>query len=180
MLKKIFITAFAFSVWTIASAGDNVGNDTTDVQTVDASSSAADASDDSMADFRAVIDIVLAEKDRSELAGGSKRRVDSDSTTNITKPTRTARSQHREYLGLGFGHGVSSRNGNSQYKPNYNSTDRINPHNDNCRGNGHPGNPNPNGNNGNGNPGAQGQGHLQHGNGNGFGHRDCGEPSPSD
>ena len=100
---------------------------------------------DSMADYLSIVTDVLADNDRSD---------------------DLADKGHLErHLGLGFAHGM----GNGKPQSDGEGNGRINPHNADCRGNGH-----------SGNPGANGHGHKDNGNGNGFGHRDCGEPSPAD
>lgn len=151
MFRKTIGIVLALGLTAFADAEDVRSPATADTQTIDLGSSDTGTADDSMTDFMASIADVLSENDRSD-------DLAYDSDNGDDGRNNDPGSSHQSHLGLGFAYGMGNANGN--------------PHNDECRGNGHPGNPD-------GNGGGNGNGHDDY-QGNGFGHRDCGEPSPSD
>ena len=176
MLQKIISALLALSLTIFAVADDGIVI-AADIQPADIAQSDVSSDDDSMTGFLAVISAVP--------------------TTDLTDTPNTTGSNHRRHLGLGFTHGMANINvknagtvhnsGNNNIGDYVYGTDNnnVNPHNDACSGNGHPGNIS-NGNSGNSNTSGNngnngnGNGHFNPSNGNGFGHTDCGEPSPSD
>ena len=183
MVKFTLIASavLAVGMTTFAAAGDVSTDETAVIQNINVASAVNQTravnrkskvgsrdtatNDDNMAGYLAVVTAVLADNDRSDdLADNSDNGDD--------RRYRDLGSRHQghleRHLGLGFAHGMGNKS-KLQKGGNKKGNGRINPHNDDCHGNGH-----------SGNPGGNGHGHEDHGNGNGFGHRDCGEPSPAD
>lgn len=157
MLRHFMTAALALSLTAFATANDIDTVTRADIQPIVAGTGDTGGNADDMANFLALVDMVVADIRRSaDPAGDSDNGV---ATATVARLPAVAGHRHQRHLGLGFAHGMS--NIKRQSTPRH----KANPHNDVCHGNGHSGNSN-------------GNGHGNHGNG--FGHRDCGDPSPSD